>query len=678
MTTDTFFGEPFHDVDEWRDEPVRHRYIHGGFEGTKTRFSFYFPPEDQWDGRFVQPDIGGMGGNENIAQTPMADLLGSIPFAVSLGAYLVESNQGHLGMDMDTGSDDPMMAQYLADAHVARYSKQLAEEIYGRAPHHGYRYGGSGGSVRTIMAMENVRDVWDGSVPHLVPSVATANFGFSISSLATRVLGTDLERVIDAVDAGGSGNPFEHLDLEQRQILASMYRAGFPRGAEFSLRNPFEQLLVWAWRGPAMIAADPEYFRTDFWSAPGYAGCDEFAKLEPHIVETTVRVVRVVRAAQIVDTDAESGTTGDVQAQGGGRVLPTGVAIEGAEDTSSLPGCRIEILTGKVAGRELFCVSAFNGVLNAMALGDAGNELFEGVEPGDEISLSNRSVLAFGYLHRHQSYADLPEFEQFKVDGISIFPQRSTDAPDDLPTFTGNFHGKMIMVQNLQDRGTWPTGPVYYERSARPHLGRELDNRFRVYYNERAAHLPGSKQPKGNAPVTTTRLIDFQGIVEQAVRDLIDWVEQDREPPVGSAYHLGPDLGVTVPAAATERGGIQPVVSATVNGAARAEIKAGDEVEFEVLAQTPPDTGGIIAVSWDWYGTGEFAFGHDDVDGKDSSLRRTVRHRYSEPGTYFATVRVTAHRDGDPNARFRRCDNLARVRVVVESRHGRASNEITY
>ena len=44
-TKDTVFKEPYVDVDEWREKPVRHRYVHGGFKGTETRFSFYFPPK---------------------------------------------------------------------------------------------------------------------------------------------------------------------------------------------------------------------------------------------------------------------------------------------------------------------------------------------------------------------------------------------------------------------------------------------------------------------------------------------------------------------------------------------------------------------------------------------------------------------------------------------------------
>ena len=40
---DTLFNKPYIDIDEWREIPVKHRYVHGGFKGTETRFSFYFP-----------------------------------------------------------------------------------------------------------------------------------------------------------------------------------------------------------------------------------------------------------------------------------------------------------------------------------------------------------------------------------------------------------------------------------------------------------------------------------------------------------------------------------------------------------------------------------------------------------------------------------------------------------
>ena len=31
---DPYFRDPYIDVEEWRDTPVRHYYVHGGFHGT--------------------------------------------------------------------------------------------------------------------------------------------------------------------------------------------------------------------------------------------------------------------------------------------------------------------------------------------------------------------------------------------------------------------------------------------------------------------------------------------------------------------------------------------------------------------------------------------------------------------------------------------------------------------
>ena len=52
---DEQFRRPYIDVDEWRKEPVLHHYIHGGFEGTLTRFCFYYPKKEDYTGRFFQP-----------------------------------------------------------------------------------------------------------------------------------------------------------------------------------------------------------------------------------------------------------------------------------------------------------------------------------------------------------------------------------------------------------------------------------------------------------------------------------------------------------------------------------------------------------------------------------------------------------------------------------------------
>ena len=53
--TDPMFTAPFVDVDDWRYEPVRHRYVHGGFDGTNCWFSMYFPDATRYGGRFFNP-----------------------------------------------------------------------------------------------------------------------------------------------------------------------------------------------------------------------------------------------------------------------------------------------------------------------------------------------------------------------------------------------------------------------------------------------------------------------------------------------------------------------------------------------------------------------------------------------------------------------------------------------
>ena len=151
---DSFFGTPYVDVDEQRETPVPHRYVHGGFADTATRFSFYFP--DTYDGRFFHFLDGGYGGNENTS-VARGGGFGSLSFAASRGGYFVESNQGHIGAETcPKAGEDATVYAYRANAECALLSRHLADAIYGRAPEHGYVFGGSGGGHRTLCAMEYV------------------------------------------------------------------------------------------------------------------------------------------------------------------------------------------------------------------------------------------------------------------------------------------------------------------------------------------------------------------------------------------------------------------------------------------------------------------------------------------------------------------------------------------
>src|SRR5438105_2033108 len=101
-SVDPRFNQPYIDVEEWRDvpasgtnvfgetmtadEPVRHLYVHGGFAGTDARFSFTFPPEEQYEERFFQATHQLLRSEE----TPPYN----VGMAVASGAYFVATNMG--------------------------------------------------------------------------------------------------------------------------------------------------------------------------------------------------------------------------------------------------------------------------------------------------------------------------------------------------------------------------------------------------------------------------------------------------------------------------------------------------------------------------------------------------------------------------------------------------------
>ena len=265
---DPLFAQPYVDVDEWRDAPVRHRYVHGGFADTETRFSIYFPPADNYEGRFFQ-HITPVPDSEHLAQeaTGEQDRIG---FSISSGGYFLETNGG--GPSGQPGSAvDPTIAAYRANAAAAGYARVLAARMYGEHRPYGYAYGGSGGGYRTIGGAENTSGVWDGFVPYVIGSPMAIPNMFTVRMHAQRVLRDRLDQIVDAVEPGGSGDMFEGLDAEERDALAEVTRMGFPPRSWFGHRTMGMHAFPVLYRG--LVAADPTYF-DDFWTKPGYLGYD--------------------------------------------------------------------------------------------------------------------------------------------------------------------------------------------------------------------------------------------------------------------------------------------------------------------------------------------------------------------------------------------------------------------
>src|SRR3546814_3643190 len=88
--TDGYFGKPYIDRDEERTEPIPHRNVHGGFKGTDTRFTFYFPSKEESRNRLFQHMEGGHAGHEHIfGEGPVAQISGGLAMAFRLGGYMV-------------------------------------------------------------------------------------------------------------------------------------------------------------------------------------------------------------------------------------------------------------------------------------------------------------------------------------------------------------------------------------------------------------------------------------------------------------------------------------------------------------------------------------------------------------------------------------------------------------
>jgi hypothetical protein len=164
------------------------------------------------------------------------------------------------------------------------------------------------------------------------------------------------------------------------------------------------------------------------------------------------------------------------------------------------------------------------------------------------------------------------------------------------------------------------------------------------------------------ASISPTRTVGYRGMLHQALRDLSAWVERGVAPPASTNYRVD-DAQVLVPPTAAERKGIQPVVALTANGGARADIHAGQSVEFVGVIEAPPKAGAVVAAQWDFDGSGSFATGETFTPAPRIEVRKS--HTFTRPGTYFITLRGAGQRQGDAATPYARIYNLARARVVV-------------
>jgi len=208
------------------------------------------------------------------------------------------------------------------------------------------------------------------------------------------------------------------------------------------------------------------------------------------------------------------------------------------------------------------------------------------------------------------------------------------------------------------DEGAFPWYSDWYRSKVKSVLGERLDDHYRLWFNENALHGKADKQ------ADSIRVIAYLGSVQQALRDLAAWVEKGVAPPASTNYRVV-DTQVLVPAKASERRGIQPVVRVKANGGVRADVPVGQPVSFVGEVEVPSGVGDVVDARWDFEGSGAYPIA-GLVKPAKAPIAATVETSYAftKPGTYFPALRIRTQRRPD-GSDFALVENLGRVRVVV-------------
>lgn len=685
-TQDTLFARPYIDLDEWRDKPVRHRYVHGGFEGTGARFSLYFPPKERYQGRFFQyitpfPD------NENLSQGAFGEE-DKIGFAITHGSYFIETNGGGRVDFAKPESNDPTLGAFRVNAATAQFSRVIATQIYGGKRPYGYAFGGSGGAYRTVGSIENTNGVWDGVVPYVLGSPMAIPNVFIIRMHAMRVLKDKFPQIIDALEPGGSGDMYAGLNEEEKAALSEVTKMGFPPKAWFGYQRMGIHGFLVLYQG--VVRADKSYFEKDFWNTPGYLGANPPASLAKARIQQPSQIKAGITIDEAVSlglaqpmSPTERGTADAAWKAIGGveKAMPVAFQLTDVLPDIDFLGGDLLILSGAAAGKTLQITKI---ATDKVVLGPAEASVLAQVKPGDRIQVDNSNFLAVQTYHRHQVPGkEYYVYDQFRdKEGKPLYPQRpmllgplfTHGAAGVLPT--GKFTGKMILLESLWDREAFPWQADWYRSKVQANLGDKLDDNFRLWYTDHALHGDVSVEDD------PTRTVGYLGVLQQALLDLSAWVEKNVPPAATTQYKI--DAGqVIVPQTANERKGIQPVVILMANGGKRAEVSAGQSVTITAEVEVPQNMGKVVAAAWNFEGLSKevekqsgWSFENSDafpVAGKILPADRTgsrvtieATYKFLKPGTYFPTLRVASQRDGNAKTPYTRIQNLDRVRVVVK------------
>lgn len=402
---DPRFQSPFVDADEWRERPMPDgsalpfRYIHGGFEGTGVKFLFCFPEAERFQGRFYQYLSPFPGPDEKLASLGRLGINDRIGFCLAHGACSVESNMGSTAM---FGGQADATLCWKSSAAVAEYARVKAMEIYHCKRPYGYVYGGSGGGYKTIACVENTR-AWDGAAPYVIGLPYSLPNTITMHAQGQRVLRRSFGCIWDALDAGGSGDPYAGLSKDESDMLRELTRMGFPPEAwyleaEGHIDPGSLPVLL-----PGVKAMDPGYF-TDFWTKPGYMGSAPGSSA----CRDRLQFTGIVRAVGLPEGPGSQTAGMNGVDDAWKKQLTDGknawIELEEAPQGNDLylEGVNITVMTGAATGKSLLLggiIRKPQGKGGYLTIGmcygmDDLSEVLGALRPGDTVTLDNSDYIA--------------------------------------------------------------------------------------------------------------------------------------------------------------------------------------------------------------------------------------------------------------------------------------------
>lgn len=661
---------------------VPYLYIHAAIPDNHIKFTVCLPEKDKYEGRFFQYLSPFPGPDEEVVSQGKTGEDDAIAFALTHGACFVESNMG--SKFAFGAAEDPTMT-WKASSAVAEHARKIIMDYYGTGRPYGYVYGGSGGGYKTMACIENT-EAWDGACPYVIGSPVSLPNTITMHVQGQRRLRHVFGQIVDALDVGGSGDPYDGLNESEASMLKELTQMGFPPKVWFveayGTVDPGSLPVL----TPGVKMHDPSYF-TDFWTVDGYLGAD------PDSQETKDRLQFTGKVKSVhLPSDEKVDMTGNGVDDAWRKQLTSGngawIELEELPEGEDLylEGVTITLTSGKAAGKPMLLdrmirepgkKSGYLTIGMCYGMVDLA-EVIGSIETGDTLTMDNSDYIALQSYYRHQVPEDLSfhAWDQFRDEnGKPVIPQRKdvmgygftgTGTVQD-----GDIHAKTILTQSLMDESTCPWCADWYKGKVIESRGNTDD--FRLYYMENCMH--GDVAWLENNMIT-----NYVGALQQALLDVSAWVEKGIEPLPDTIYHY--DNGqIFVPDNAKERRGMQPVISLTANGETCLHVKAGTPVEIQMKALLPEGAGRISEVRFAAEDLRKFPSMTDQnaLDAypvestfeviKENGLagaKASFVHTYTEPGTHFASVRVRSTRNERDDDTFAQVRNIGRVRIVVE------------